>query len=862
MNPSTHQLILSLQLRTHQDVVQARQRARQIARGLGFGDQDQIRVATAVSELARNVVMYARRGMVEFGVEREPTWRLSIRVHDPGPGIADVQAILDGRYTSSTGMGLGLTGVRRLMDAFSLESKLGEGTEVRVAKALPPSAPAPTMAALSRIGDELARGTAETPVEVIVQQNQELIRALSELEAKEAELQRVNRELEETNRGVVALYAELDEKAEALRKASDARSSFLSSLSHELRTPLNSVLSLSRLLLERVDGPLTEEQGRQVTFIRRSAESLSELIDDLLDIAKIAAGRSEVRPKAFSLEELFGKLRGMMRPLAAGEEVALVLAPAAELPPLYTDEGKLAQVLRNLVSNALKYTEHGEVRVWAERAPGGCVRITVRDTGIGIPQEHQERIFEEFAQVEGAHQRKVKGTGLGLPLARKLSQLLGGTLGIVHSKPGVGSTFALTFPAVYPEAKEVPDELELEWRAGSGLLPVLLVENDPHTIAVCDKLLEGAPYAVVPARTIEQARRVLEKVRPVAALVDIALDGERGWDFLSEIKSGPYASTPVAVVTVVDEPNRAVALGAEAFHLKPITRDWLLPTLARWTGVRASAVANRETAVLVIDDDEVSRDLLRRALGGLGLEVMEASSGPEGLARARQSVPRIIFLDVVMPDMNGFEVLDALEQDATTAPIPVVISSSAPLTDAERARMSRAAAFLPKASLTAQTAGEVVKQVLGRAARGEQAPSVPASNAAAQQPGDIPAGGRKRLLLVEDNPDAREAMRDLLEDWGHAVETESDGRRAAARILELRPDIALVDIGLPGVDGYQVARQVRQAAEGAGLMLIALTGYGGSQQRKDALDAGFNLHLVKPVDPDELIRVLSGERPL
>ena len=257
---------------------------------------------------------------------------------------------------------------------------------------------------------------------------------------------RLNTELEDTNRGVVALYAELDERAEQLRQASELKSRFLSNMSHEFRTPLNSILALSRLLMDRTDGPLTVEQERQVTYIRRSAESLTELVNDLLDLAKVEAGKLEIRPSYFTIGELFGALRGVMKPLQQNDAVDLIFEDVTDCPPLFTDEAKLAQILRNLISNALKFTERGEVRVAAafDSETRQC-RLEVLDTGIGIAPEDQEVVFQEFSQVANTLQYRAKGTGLGLPLSRRLAELLGGTL-TLRSTPGTGSTFTLCIP--------------------------------------------------------------------------------------------------------------------------------------------------------------------------------------------------------------------------------------------------------------------------------------------------------------------------------------------------------------------------------------------------------------------------------
>lgn len=444
--------LLTLALRREQDVVAARRQVREVAARLGFDTQGQTRIATAVSEIARNAFRYATGGHVTVAVDTgQGGAALVVRVADTGPGIADVAAVLEGRFRSSTGMGMGIAGTRRLMDDFAIDSAAGRGTVVRFAKRLPPAAEPPDDGGLAALAQELVRRRVDDPMEEVQQQNQELLLTLDALRAREQELLRLNQELEDTNRGVVALYKELDENVEQLRRSNALRAQVVTYLSHDFRTPLDSILALTRLLRDRVDGDLTEEQERQVEFVQHSARDLLTLVDDLLDTARLEAGHAVIRAGAFRAEDLLGALRATLRPLAGGGAVSLVVEEPAGLPPLHTDEAKVSRILRNLVSNALKFTERGEVRVRARAGEEeGWVAFEVSDTGIGVPPADQERIFRDFAQVDGPLQRRARGTGLGLPLSRKLAEILGGSLGL-RSNPGGGTVFTLRIPAVAPE---------------------------------------------------------------------------------------------------------------------------------------------------------------------------------------------------------------------------------------------------------------------------------------------------------------------------------------------------------------------------------------------------------------------------
>jgi len=521
------------------------------------------------------------------------------------------------------------------------------------------------------------------------------------------DLERLNGELEDTNRGVVALYSELDEKADYLRRADEMKSRFLSHMSHEFRTPLNSMLALTRMLLERMDGDLTQEQEVQVKWIRKAAEDLSELVNDLLDLAKVEAGRIAVRPAAFDVANLFGGLRGMLRPLLVSDAVRLVFDEPVGVPVLETDEGKVSQILRNFISNALKFTERGEVRVAARYDPANeTVVFSVSDTGIGIAPEDQERIFQEFTQLESPLHRRVRGTGLGLPLSRKLAELLGGSLH-VESTPGGGSTFSARLPVVY-RGREAPAAVTAnEWIPDAARLPVLVVEDAPDALLVFEGFLHDSRWQVLPARSLREARQALERVRPAAVVLDVALRGEDTWRFLTELKNDDgLRGIPVLVISEIDDRRKGLALGADDYAVKPIDRDWLL---SRLDALTKPARCRR---VLLIDDDEQSRYVLRRHLD-TDWQLAEAATGVEGLQSARTERPDLVFLDLVMPGLDGMAVLAALRADPATRSVPVILATSRVLGQEDSERLTAlGATVLPKAALAEPDAGSRVRAAM------------------------------------------------------------------------------------------------------------------------------------------------------
>ena len=542
--------ILTVTINYEHDVVVARQRARQIAGLVGFEGQDQSRIATAVSEIARNAFNYAGSGRAEFLIDNQSMPQaLLIEVKDQGPGITDLDSILQGRYRSATGMGLGIIGARRLMDECEIETAQGQGTSIRLKKFLPKRAPTVTTAHLRGFADKLIDEYTQSPFEEVRQQNGELLRLLEELRRRQDELEQLNRELEDTNRGVIALYAELDEKAAHLRQADEMKSRFLSNISHEFRTPLNSVLALSGLLLDRADGDLTEEQEKQVNFIRKSASGLLEMVNDLLDLAKIEAGKIEVHLSEFIVENLFSALRGVFRPLLHDRAIDLIFEDAGSIPPLVTDEGKVTQVLRNFISNALKFTERGEVRVRA-MAAGSAIIFSVEDTGIGIAPADQVRIFEEFTQVENHLQRHIKGTGLGLPLCRKLATLLGGNVA-VKSEIGVGSTFSITIPRSYsPGGKEQNIAINERFELSNRSMRLLLIDDDESSRYLFKKLLSDLTWPIDEAAGGKEGIRLAHETQPELILLDLNMPEMSGFETLARLKDDPLTSAiPVIIIT-------------------------------------------------------------------------------------------------------------------------------------------------------------------------------------------------------------------------------------------------------------------------------------------------------------------------
>ncbi|GAA0739404.1 response regulator [Dactylosporangium roseum] len=522
--------LLSLTLRDEHAVFVLRQRGREVAAALGMEHQDQVRVATALSEIGRQVL----GAIVTFSTTDTPRPQLTIVVSGVGWG---------------SGTPDGVAAAARLMDEVRVEDE-----RITLTRRLPGRNTPEELAAARQ---ELASSAPTTALDELSVQNQQLVAALEDVQAHRDELLQLNAELEETNKGVmalygqlseeleqtnqgvVALYAELDERSAQLREANEAKSRFLANVSHELRAPVTAIIGLTRLLLDPRSDPLTGEQTHQLQLVQSSAADLLDRVNDLLDLAKAESNRIEVSWERVDLAAVFGQLRGTLRPLAKpGVELVVAEPPAADL---VTDELLLTQILRNLLTNALKFTDTGTVTM------GGWVaedrlNIAVADTGIGIPLAEQPRVFEEFHQVRGAHQ--TGGTGLGLPYARRLAGLLGGVLAMV-SEPGEGSTFTLSLPLRPPPQ---PDEADLP-RTGRALL----VDDDPAARHRLRQILTGMADEVAEAADVRSALAIAARDRPDVIFLNLRMPGGDGTEFLAAAAGDPDLSAiPVVVVTAAD----------------------------------------------------------------------------------------------------------------------------------------------------------------------------------------------------------------------------------------------------------------------------------------------------------------------
>ncbi len=524
---------------------------------------------------------------------------------------------------------------------------------------------------------------------------------------------------------------ELNSKNTELEKAYRVKSDFLASMSHELRTPLNSIIGFSSVLLGPNGDPLTKDQSMALEKVLKNGKHLLQLINDILDFSKLESGRMTVNVETDEVGNVVANSLMTVEGLLKGKEITLKQNLAEGLPILKTDVLKIKQVLVNLLSNAAKFTDRGEIVVTVTKR-NGDVAFAVRDSGIGIESKNYEKVFEEFQQIDNSNTRKYKGTGLGLPISRRLARVLGGDL-TVESELGKGSTFTMVIPAVFPEEQKVkvekpaappPPPLSMPsfvkgvvpvqsaaprpaTSAPEGSTSVLCIDDDPDVIEILTKYLVPEGYSVTGANSGDEGIKLALEHRPSLITLDIMMPHKDGWQVLRELKANDQLKDiPVIIHSIIDNKPLAVSLGAIDVIAKPAEPKRLLSLVQR-------AANSRERFVLVVDDNEDFTLAVKRLLEAEGFKVETANSGEDALKVLDRAIPSIIFLDLIMPQMNGFDVMQRIRRNEAWKDIPVVVLSGKELTKEEWERLNAYTKdFVKKGEFTQETISNTIKQIL------------------------------------------------------------------------------------------------------------------------------------------------------
>ena len=720
------------------------------------------------------------------------------------------------------------------------------------------------------------------------EQSRRLIASEEELRVQAEELQASNEELRETTESLNRqkyvledLQQETAEKAAELARASQYKSEFLANMSHELRTPLNSLLILSRSLADNDTGNLDDEQVESARIIHDAGNSLLHLINDILDLSKIEAGKMELALDDLVIEDLGKRLQRTFTHVAQNKGLDFALAIEPGLPAvLHTDGGKIEQIANNLLSNAFKFTPRGSVGLRIGRPTGDLdvppalagqplVAMTVSDTGIGIPPDKLQRVFNAFEQVDAGTSRQFGGTGLGLAISRRMAQLLGGDI-VLQSEPGQGSRFTVLLPETPPAqvradvshgdpavprvasphllAPTIGDDRETP---DNGQPTILIIEDDVAFVRILIDIIHRKGYRALAATDGGTGLELARAHRPTGILLDVSLPVMDGWTVLDRLKADEATrGIPVHFVSVNDGGTRGMERGAIGFLTKPVSRESIGAALDRLLHF----AEGKQRRLLVVDDDADSRKAVRVALRSASVDIDEAGSAEEAQARIATDRYDCIVLDLGLPGMSGLDLLERLSATGTAMP-PVVVYSGRELSREENRELHRHAdAVVTKGARSTERLLDEVSQFL------HQIRHAPA-------PGDVRAGNAaglagRRVMLVDDDMRNLFALSKVLRGWGMSVNLAQDGHKAL-KMLETgtAPELVLMDIMMPGMDGYAAIRAIREKPDLASMPIIALTAKAMRGDRERCLEMGASDYLSKPIDIDKLAATMHRWMP-
>lgn len=723
-------------------------------------------------------------------------------------------------------------------------------------------------------------------------QSRQLQESAARLETQQHELEQTNAQLEDQTRqleiqrdDLARTQASLRGQASELEQASRYKSEFLANMSHELRTPLNSLLIMARLLAENRAGNLSPDQIKHAQTIETSGNDLLTLINDILDISKIEAGKLELQTRIVRIAPMLDKLRAVFAPSADSKGIAFEVEAASESLEIETDPQRVEQVLKNFLSNAIKFTDCGEVVLGVSRQDDGRVAFTVRDTGVGIAADQQKAIFDAFRQADGTISRKYGGTGLGLSISRELARLLGGDV-TVESAEGKGSLFGLVLPERYDpsllktsetakpaftkrpanpapalrRASNVPED-DRERLSGDSRV-ILIVEDDPVFARILCELAHEQGFECLIAGTADEGALLARQYVPNAVILDMNLPDHTGLSVLDRIKRDVRTRhIPVHVVSVDDDSQAALSGGAIGYLFKPVKREQLTDMLENLE----DRMAQRMRRVLVVEDDAQQAESVRLLLASRDVETVEAQSAAQCFEMLGQGTFDCMVLDLNLPDASGLDLLERLSADESVSFPPVIVYTGRDLSPDEELRLRKySKSIIVKGAKSPERLLDEVTlflhQVVSELPEPQQQLIVKSLNRDAALEG-------RQVLVVEDDIRNIYALTSVLEPHGVNVRIARNGREAltaldeASRELAAPVDLVLMDVMMPEMDGLTATREIRNQAWGQALPIIALTAKAMERDHQECLNAGANDYLAKPLDVDKLLSLVRVWMP-
>jgi len=691
--------------------------------------------------------------------------------------------------------------------------------------------------------------------------------------------------MDRNNEELNIAQVELEARAEELQRSSKYKSEFLANMSHELRTPLNSSLILAKLLAENPTENLTTEQVKFAESIYSAGNDLLNLINDILDISKVEAGKLDMRPETTSVARLVEGLRGMFQPMAADKKLDFNVELQAGAPTLlFTDRQRLEQVLKNLLSNAIKFTERGSVSLTVSRQPGEGITFTVRDTGIGIAEEHQESIFEAFRQADGTTNRRYGGTGLGLSISRDLAKLLGGSI-TVTSAPEQGSIFTLVVPEQYveqvqleygeqpvavaapvmamprgipvaavtvPTAPAIPDFADDRDKAPFSTRCMLVIEDEVSFAQILYDLAHELGYQCLVAHAADEGFNLAAQFIPDAILLDMRLPDHSGLTVLQRLKElAPTRHIPVHVISVEDRQEAAMHMGAIGYAVKPTTREELKDVFAKLE----AKLTQKVKRILLVEDDALQRDSIARLIGDDDIEITAVGFAQDALDLLRDNVYDCMIIDLKLPDMLGNDLLKCMSTEDICSFPPVIVYTGRNLTrDEETELLKYSRSIIIKGARSPERLLDEVTLFLHKVESKLSSERQKMLRTARSR--DKVFEGRK-ILVVDDDVRNIFALTSALEHKGAVVEIARNGREAINKLNDVDDiDLVLMDVMMPEMDGYEATVEIRKDPRWRKLPIIAVTAKAMRDDQERCLQAGSNDYLAKPIDLDRLFSLI------
>ncbi|SQF98340.1 response regulator receiver [Paucimonas lemoignei] len=742
-----------------------------------------------------------------------------------------------------------------------------------------------------------------TANEELEEQSRILKESQVHLETQQAELEQTNEQLAEqsqaladqrdaldrNNEELSIAQVELEARADELQRSSKYKSEFLANMSHELRTPLNSSLILAKLLAENPAENLTAEQVKFAESIYSAGNDLLNLINDILDISKVEAGKLDMRPENTSVARLVDGLRGMFEPLARDKKLDFHVELQAGAPTmLFTDRQRLEQILKNLLSNAIKFTESGTVSMTVSRQPGEGIVFTVRDSGIGIASEHQESIFEAFRQADGTTNRRYGGTGLGLSISRDLAGLLGGSISVT-SEPGQGSIFSLVLPEEYVEqvpsqygepaaplamlarpAVHIPAPIVAPAVLPAASLPavpafaddrdklpsdkrcILVIEDGVDFAKILYDLAHELGYHCLVAHAADDGFNLAAQFVPDAILLDMRLPDHSGLTVLQRLKElAPTRHIPVHVISVEDRQEAAMHMGAVGYAVKPTTREELKDVFAKLE----AKLTQKVKRILLVEDDALQRDSIARLIGDDDIEITAVGFAQDALDLLRDNVYDCMIIDLKLPDMLGNDLLKRMSTEEICSFPPVIVYTGRNLTrDEETELLKYSRSIIIKGARSPERLLDEVTLFLHKVE--SQLSNERQKMLKTARSRDKVFEGR-RILVVDDDVRNIFALTSALEHKGALVEVARNGYEAIAKLDEVEDiDLVLMDVMMPEMDGYEATIEIRKDPRWRKLPIIAVTAKAMKDDQERCLQAGSNDYLAKPIDLDRLFSLI------